>query len=195
MVDGLDGPEWVTFYAITNKGTKAVVTSSWGYNKELMKQSPAFQQSWGRVFDDNSKHAFGSDVRIGELPVPTICTLVLDADTAVKRAMVDAVQKSMTISLSLFNRTGANYPASVRIVIANFNTDFAGTYVLIRETGEIFGVVLEDPMEFSPADTEYVVWQPYNRSDLPPIRRKIMATGIEREIQLGNSPHLDKASN
>lgn len=185
VVEGLDGPDWMTFYTIMSTGTKASVTSSWAYAKALMKESAGFQESWGSVFDDGSKHAFGSDVRIGELHVPITCDLVLEADTAVKRAMVDAVQRSMTISLSLFNKTGANYPSRVRIVIANFNTDFAATYVLVRDTGEIFGVLLNDPMASPPGDAEYLVWQPYNRSDLPPIRRKIMATGIDGEIQLG----------
>jgi hypothetical protein len=184
LVEGLDGRDLVTFYTITSKGTKAIVTSSWGYDKTLAKESAPFQESWGRVFDDGSKHALGGEFRLGQLHVPIKCALVLEADTAVKRAMLDAVQRSIAISLTLFNRTGANYPAHVRIVIANFNTDFTATYVLVRETGEIFGVGLNDPVEFPPAEAKYVVWQPYNSSDLPPLRRKIMTTGIDREIQI-----------
>jgi len=185
-VEGLDGPEWATFYVITRKGAKAVATSSSGYNKKLVQGSVGFQESWNQVFGaDSSKHSFGGDFRIGELRVPFRCALVLGADTTVKREMVDAVQRTMTISLTQFNRTGANYPERVRIVIANFNTDFAATYVLVRETGELFGVLLNDPVESPPADAEYLVWQPYNPSDWPPIRRRIMSTGIKREIRVG----------
>ena len=150
-----------------------------------MKESASFQESWGKVFDDTSKHAFGSDVHIGELHLPIKCALVLESDTPVKRAMVDAVQRSMAISLTGFNKPAADYPARVRIAIANFNTDFAATYVLVRDTGEIFGVALNDPVGFPPENAEYVVFELFNPSDLPPIRRKITATGIEREIQLG----------
>jgi hypothetical protein len=150
VVEGLDGPNWIMFYTITSKGTKAVVDSSWGYAKTLMKESASFQESWGKVFDDTSKHAFGSDVHIGELHLPIKCALVLESDTPVKRAMVDAVQRSMAISLTGFNKPAADYPAWVRIAIANFNTDFAATYVLVRDTGEIFGVALNDPVGFPP---------------------------------------------
>jgi hypothetical protein len=186
LVEGLDGPDLVTFYTITSKGTKAVVTSSFGYNKTLTKENSGFQESWGRVFDDDSKHAFGTDVRMGELRIPMKCTLVLEDDTAVKREMVDAVRRTLASILTQFNRAGAtNYPDLIRVVIANFNIDFGATYVLVRETDEILGVTLNDPMEFPPAKAEYIVFELYNSSDLPPIRRKIMATGIEHEIRLG----------
>ena len=185
LVEGLDGPNWVTFYTITGEGSKAMVTSSWGYDKRLLKENAVFQEQWGRIFDDSSKHAFGGDFRIGELRVPSTCAFVLESDTAIKRAMVDAVRRSVAVSLTLFNMTGASYPARVRIVIANFNTDFGVTYVLIRETGEIFGVRLDDPVTDPPQNTKYLVFELYNPSDLPPIRGKIMTTGIEREIQLG----------
>jgi hypothetical protein len=149
-----------------------------------MKDNPGYGESWNKVFgEDRAKHQFGVDVRAAELKLPFKCTRVFEPDTPAKLAMIDSIQKSVAWMLP-FGRDAARLPQRVRIVIANFNVSDGHTYVVIRETNEVWGVLLDTGLN-APIDGKYIVWEPSNASDLPKIRSKVMVTGIEREIWIG----------
>ncbi len=69
-------------------------------------------------------------------------------------------------------------------MIANFNVGDGHTYVVVRETNELFGVVLDTGSANAPIDRTYIVWEPSHASEAPKIRRRVMETGIEREIRV-----------
>jgi hypothetical protein len=156
-----------------------------GYNAELMQANPGYLESRNKVFgEDWAKHAFGVHSRVGELRAPFDCTRVFAADTPDKLAIVEAIGRSVARILP-FSRDAARLPKRVRIVIANFNVDDGKTYVVIRETNEVLGVSLYDGLETARSGSTYIVWEPGNASEAPKIRSKVLATGIEREIQVG----------
>jgi hypothetical protein len=165
---------WATFYEIALEGGKPTVTSRMGYNIEVMQESPGYRESRSKVF--------GVDVHAAELKVPFKCTRVFEPNTPAKLAMVDKIQRSVAKILP-FGRHAERLPKRVTIVIANFNVDDGMTYVVIRETKEVLGVLLVS--ENAPTDGSYIVWDTSNRHEWPQIRSRTMSTGIEREIQLG----------
>jgi hypothetical protein len=101
-----------------------------------------------------------------------------EPDTPTKLAMIGAIQKSIARILP-FSRYAARLPERVRIAIANFNVDDGHTYVVVRETNQLYGVLLDTGSADVPAGG-YLVWQ--ESSDVAKIRSKVIATGIEREI-------------
>ena len=184
-VERLEKPKtrWATFYAFASKSGKTTVTSTLGYNVDLMQTNPGYLQSRNKVFgEDWAKHAFGVDVHMVELKLPFKCERIFEPDTPAKLAIVEAIRKSVAKTLA-FDRDAGRLPEHVRIVIANFNADDGHTYVVVRETSEVFGVVLDNGLADAVADRKYIVWEPSNASEVPKIRRKVLATGIEREIQ------------
>lgn len=173
---------WATFYAFASKGGKITVTSRLGYNTEVMQANPGYLESRKKVFgEDWAKHAFGVDLRVAELKHPFECTRVFASDTPDKLAIVDAIERSVAKILP-FGRHADRLPQRVRIVIANFNVDDGHTYVVIRETNEVLGIALYDGLETALSGSTYIVWEPSNASEAPKIMRKVLATGIEREI-------------
>ena len=186
-VERLETPRtrWATFYAIAFKGGKAIVTSTMGYNTEIMQDNLGYRESRNRVFgEDWSKHEFGVDVHPAELNLPFKCARVFEPDTPAKLAMVDSIQKSVAKMLP-FGRDAAHLPERMSIVIANFNVGDGHTYVVLRETNEVLGVLLNDGLADGPIDHKYIVWEPSHPSEVPKIRSKVLATGIEREILVG----------
>ena len=184
-VERLEKPKtrWATFYAIAFKGGRAIVTSTMGYNTEIMRGNLGYEESKNKVFgEDWSKHAFGVDVHPAELKLPFRCTRVFEPDTPAKLAMIDSIQKSVARILP-FGRDAARLPERVRIAIGNFNVGDGHTYVVVRETKEVLGILLDDGFAEAP-DRTYIVWEPSNASETPKIRGKVLATGIEREIRL-----------
>jgi hypothetical protein len=133
--------------------------------------------------DDWSKHQFGVDVHTAELRLPLKCTRVFVPDTPAKLAMIDSIQRSVAKMLP-FGRDADRLPERVRIAIANFNVGDGHTYVVIRETNEVLGILLDDGFAEGPIDRKYIVWEPSHPSEVPKIRSKVLATGIEREIRL-----------
>jgi len=153
-IERLEKPKtrWVTFYTIAHKGEKAVMTTRFGYNADLMQANPGYLESQNKVFgEDWSKHAFGVDLHMVELKLPFKCVKVFEPDTPRKLAMIEAIQQSMARLLP-FSRYAARLPERVRIVIANFNVDDGHTYVVVRETNQVYGVVLDTVSADIPVD-------------------------------------------
>jgi hypothetical protein len=185
-VERLETPRtrWTTFYAMAFKGGKTIITSRMGYNTEIMQDNFGYRESKTKVFgDDWSKHQFGVDVRAAGLERPFKCTRVFEPDSPTKLAMIDSIQKSVAVMLP-FGRDADRLPERVRIAIGNFNVDDGHTYVVLRETNEVLGVLLDSGSAEGPIDRKYIVWEPSHPSEVPKIRSKVLATGIEREIRL-----------
>ena len=98
-----------------------------------------------------------SDVRAAALKLPFKCERAFESDTPAKLATIDLIQKSVARILP-FGRNAARLPERVRIVIANFNVGDGHTYVVVRETNELFGVVLDTGSADAPIDRTYIVW-------------------------------------
>ncbi len=91
-VERLEKPKtrWATFYSIAFKGGKATVTSTMGYNTEIMQNNFGYSESRNKVFDDDwSKHPFGVDVRAAALKLPFKCERAFESDTPAKLATID----------------------------------------------------------------------------------------------------------
>ena len=106
--------------------------------------------------------------------------------------MVDVIQKSAANFFTLAKRGGYTFPERATIVIADFDTDFLNTLLLVLETGEMFNVTLHapgDPFgdsflergEYQIADVSQRGYEEY----FAPLKKKMIAAGIKREIWVG----------
>jgi len=179
-----------TFYFIASKNGKSTVGYSLGYNTELSEQNLDYQEKRDFVFNDRSRHGFNGDVQVGELHVPVTCPVPFEADTPLKQRMIEVIQKSVENQvISYVKHLGVHYPARVTIAIANFNTDFQQTYVVVRQTGDVFSITLHDPTDplgdgFLERGEYHVVDKNFTPEVMSQLRRDAIANGIQREIQI-----------
>jgi len=193
-VEGLEvGPRALrlaTFYFIASKNGRSAVGYSLGYNTELSEQSLDYQEKRDLVFNDRSRHGFSGDLQVEELQVPVKCPVTFEADTPLKLRMIDVIQKSVESQLNWdVKNLGDHYPARVRIAIANFDTDFWQTYVVVRQTGKVYSVTLHDPTDplgdgLLERGDYHVVEKSFSREVMSELRRYVIANGIQREIQI-----------
>ena len=135
-----------SFYTIKRRNGKSAVGRYDSYNTVAMQQDPNYQQSWQRVFGlDWQTSTYNRDFQVGELRVPFECWTELEPETPLKRRMVDVIQKSAANFFTLAKRGGYTFPERPTIVIADFDTDFLNTLLLVLETGAMFNVTLHEP--------------------------------------------------
>jgi hypothetical protein len=140
LIVGPGSSRRASFYFIASKNGKSAVGYSLGYDMALSEQNLDYQEKRNFVFNDRTRHGFSGDVQIGELHVPVKCPLPFEADTPLKRRMIDVIQKSVESKLNWFVKNlGDYYPERMTLAIENFDTDFQATYVVIRQTGQVFG--------------------------------------------------------
>jgi hypothetical protein len=129
---------------------------------------------------------FGGPFEQTQLKTPTDCTRKFEADTPLKRQMLDVIEHSVARELKSFSTLpGKNYPRRLKIVIANFNDYDPETYIWVPASGEVFSVGLS-PLHDDALDRGSLVLQPlYRKAEIASMRGFITKIGIVREIELG----------
>jgi hypothetical protein len=163
---------WGNFYSVFVKDGEAAVGTSNGYNLDRSSQKP-----W--VFDDEQQTV--------QIQIPADCTPHFLPETPLKTQMLDLVTSSIAKELQVFNKyngVGAHYSGGIRIVIANFNTDYPETYVTIPSIGLVFTVTLHAsiaPLADLPTDG-YEMVEIYGEENKARANEKIQKYGIDREV-------------
>jgi len=170
-----------SYYQVATKDGRSGVAYTLSYNIELMQQTFDFKEKKNRIF--------GGQFEMLELRIPKECMLLFEPDTPAKLHAVNAVAQAMVEHISSFNKNGgANFPKRTRIVIGNFNLDDPEAFVLVRDTGEVFNLVLHDPPDPLGDGVlksgDFPFGQIYRRDQVAVLTKRIVAVGIEREIEL-----------
>ena len=131
----------------------------------------------------NRSKVFRNGVEAVSLTVYSDCTPHFDSDTPLKERMLDSVRAAVAETLSNFNKHGvSNYSRQPTIVVANFNVDYPTVFVLVRETGEVFGVQFGS---YFPQPDEVSVYPILQTYQIEALRPKIEMHGIPFQIDLG----------
>lgn len=174
---------WADFFTVFSDGSATVIGSSYGYNIEIMQGNPEFERHKAKALGNG-----GETVRIR---LPADCTPRFARDTPLKQRILHATEASMVQTLTQFNALGVRYPRHLRIVIANFDTDYREAEVFIPLTGEVFHVALMDPED--PLSRTYMeqggfpVRPEYQPEAARILRGKIVKYGIVRGITLSGN--------
>ena len=129
------------------------------------------------------------DVIEDTLTVPSDCTPHYDPTTPKKELMLRTVISTVQKELSSWVRQGiAKYPREITVIIADFNVDYSYTYVLVKQTNDVFSVALHDFQEYDSdeyeRDGEYPFGTIYNTSKS--LLEEIRKHGIVRKIKVEN---------
>ncbi len=121
------------------------------------------------------------------LTIPADCAPRYDPPTPQKEQMVKTVVSTMKMLLNGYSRDGiSKYPPEVKIVIADFNTDYPYTYVLVEPAKELYTVVFHDPEDYDNdeygRDGEYGTGEEYHLYTY--ILTQIRENGIVRKIAI-----------
>jgi len=121
------------------------------------------------------------------ITIPANCTPHYDPTTPKKELMLRAVISTMQKRLSEFVKIGvAKYPRELTLIIADFNIDYPSTYILVKQTKELYSVTLHDPQNYDSDEYEqsgeYPFGGVYNKSKS--LLAKIRKHGITRKIVL-----------
>lgn len=176
-------PRWANYFSVFTKDDRTVVGSSYGYNLDSVRGTADFEKKRAQVFG-------GGKIEKIELRVPADCTPHFTQETPLKVQMLKVVETTMAKELTLLNKNGgAHYPRQIRIVIANFNTDYPETQVFIPSMEQVFHVALQDAAD--PLSDkflkqgEYPIMPEYDKQAVKALGDKIDQYGIVREITIG----------
>jgi hypothetical protein len=172
-----DVPRGVSFFQVMNHKGRTAVSYSQAHNLDYFK---------GDEFDRLKNVVFGGPFEQTQLKTPTDCTRKFEADTPLKKQMLDVIEHSVARELTSYNKLlGEHYPDRLKIVIANFNDYDPETYILVPSTGAVFSAGI-GPLYDDDLDRGGLVLQPlYRKAEIASMRGYITKIGIEREIELG----------
>jgi hypothetical protein len=126
---------------------------------------------------------FRNGVEVVTLTAPSDCTPRFDPDTPLKERMLDSIRTAVAERLSDFNKNGiSNYSMRLGILMGNFNADYPRAFVLVAETGEIFGINFGS---YYPQPGEVYVYPIFRPYEIEALRPKIEMFGIPMQIDVG----------
>lgn len=170
-----------SFYSGRIKDGKGAIIFTDGYNNELPGLPPQLQEfknrfKSGTIFKDT-------------LRVPSDCTPRYDPPTLKKELMVKTVVSTMKMLLNHYASKGiAKYPPEVKIIIADFNTDYPFTYVLVEPVKEVYRITLHDWNNYDSDEYERAGEYPTGEASMDAISdsglSEIRSHGIVRTIAI-----------
>ncbi len=184
-VDPADRPQkekrvhFAAFFEGRIKDGKGVIAKYEGFNLAAGRPFPQIREF---------KERFVSGYIMKDmLTIPSDCTPRYDPPTPQKELMVKTVVSTMKMLLNGYSRDGiSKYPPEVKIVIADFNTDYPYTYVLVEPAKELYTVVFHDPEDYDNdeygRDGEYGTGEEYHLYTY--ILTQIRENGIVRKIAI-----------
>lgn len=158
---------WADGYVVVNRLAGPVVVQRSGYNIELLRGEPAYERERRRVYAAETQ-------RIG-VDLPATCEPKFDPDTPLKAEMKALVASSLSTALATWGRRAPR--GGVRMIIADFNTDYPETFAWRQDTGEVLriGLISNDPMSYTGGA--------YKRYVVTPVARGPVAIQLRRLIQ------------
>lgn len=160
---------WADSYVVVARPAGPAVTQRSGYNIELLRGEPAYERERRRVY--------GGQAQRLRVDLPAACDPKFDPDTPAKLEMKAAVLNSLSNAIATWGRRPAR--GGVRMIIANFNTDYPETFAYRQDTGEVLRIGL------AAGDGRYAV------APVPPgivaaqLRRLIQRYGETRLVTVG----------
>jgi hypothetical protein len=129
---------------------------------------------------------FRDPIRTISRTLPKDCTPKATEKTPLERDMLAAVEQTVRLKLSRWNKQSfSNYSSPLRIIIADFQWHYPETVVFVPETQETIVVTLHNPMnpledgDLKEGDLPMGI-RPYH----PGVIEKIRKHGIVRDIRL-----------
>ena len=159
---------------------RIVVYDNEGWNAKMFANNPNFVEKRDKMFSDQTESV--------AYQVPSNCTPLFAATDPLKQRMLDGIDKSVIEELMLFNKCcRTHYPRTLKLVIANFDTDYDRTYILLPNMGEIWTIVFygrhfEDSLS---KYGSYLMAGQMRAAGAKELRAKILKYGIVHTITLG----------
>ena len=127
------------FYGMFS-GADAGIANVTSYNPSRMSRL-----SWVR---EETARFSSKDVEQFTIKIPSNCAMSFPPSRE-KAEMLEAIINTMNAVVSQVNRQGySHYALPAPAIVANFNVDYPRTFVYIKETGEIYAVVLHDATNY-----------------------------------------------
>ena len=172
---------WADFFVVVGRGDQVLVSDLTGFNVDNMREEPNFKRDKSLVFTDPSRET--------SILLPANCTPHLLPTEPLKTRMLDVVEKTIANQLLSVDNDKVKPGSNVKIIIAEFDTDYPWTYVFVPETNEMWIVSLRgksDPFgDQAISAGEYPSGLVYNKDWIETLKGKLAAFGIVRQIEVG----------
>ncbi len=151
------------------------------YNEELADKLPEYSA--------DRSHFIGGTISKTSFVIPPTCEPHYDAMAAQKELMLRTIVKTMQEYLgSRIRMKRWTGPRTVTLTIANFNTDYPGTDILVKPSGTLYTVDFHKPEDYTSDEYERNGWYPvrdlFPKSDYQDLEAKIKKYGISRRISI-----------
>jgi hypothetical protein len=181
--DALSRAHMVRFMSVYTAHGRSWVGSNEGFNMQIPGRSTKYQE--------DQEQFSGPKIKTARLQLLSNCTPESDSEPNLRHRIFRAIESTMSHQLSLFNKlAGRHFPQKSQIVIGDFDLDYPSTFVLIKNTNEVWNVSLYDSVHpLSDADLN-AGWFPsqqiYDPGETSALQDKIIKYGTVRDIVLGD---------
>lgn len=132
------------FYTGRIKDGKGAVILRYGHNLNITPLS--------YLYESHRDYFKSGTIIKDSLTLPTDCTPKFNPMTPQKELMIKTILSTIKKQFEHHIKIGiAKYPKKLTLIIADFNIDYPETYVIVKETNDIYGMVLH---KFSDYDSD-----------------------------------------
>lgn len=125
------------FFTVVSKGSQTLVGEELGFNTDLMRYSPLYQEK--------IRHVFAHGAVTINFRLPSTCYPRFLPDTRLKIHMLSVIIKSLEDDDVIKDSYEPVHPSALEVIIANFNVGDRKTYAFIPANREVFSIALYDP--------------------------------------------------